>query len=145
MTRAHPTRRPTQAERTAAMKQRLIDAAISSLIENGYAHTTSVEVCRRAGVTRGALNHHFADLPALLIEVLERRCNGRNGACSRPGGGRHVLCSGRIAREAAVYPPGLCKAVLTGIAAQLRSDNKLRPGCFGIQAVDEEAEVHKSM
>lgn len=72
MTRAHPTRRPTQAERTAAMKQRLIDAAISSLIENGYAHTTSVEVCRRAGVTRGALNHHFADLPALLIEVLER-------------------------------------------------------------------------
>ena len=52
MTRAHPTRRPTQAERTAAMKQRLIDAAISSLIENGYAHTTSVEVCRRAGVTR---------------------------------------------------------------------------------------------
>ena len=80
-----------------------------------------------------------------LLEALSRRCTGRNGSCSRPGGGRHVLCSGKIARDAAIYPRGLCKAVLSGISAQLRADDRLKPGCFGIQAVDEEAEVLKNM
>jgi AcrR family transcriptional regulator len=70
-----PRKRPagarTQTERSADMKKRLVAAAIESLIDFGYAHTTSVEVCRRAGVTRGALNHHFSSTSALLIGVLE--------------------------------------------------------------------------
>ena len=80
-----------------------------------------------------------------LLEALGRRCTGRNGECSRPGGGRHALCSGPVAVEAAIYPRDLCKTVLSGISAQLRTDNRLKPGCFGIQAVDEDAEVHASM
>ena len=47
-----------------------------------------------------------------LFEILSKRCNGNGGDCSRPGGGRHVVCSGRRAIEAAQYPRGLCKAVL---------------------------------
>jgi AcrR family transcriptional regulator len=54
------------------MRRRLIDAAIESLVEHGYAQTTAVEICRRAGVTRGAFHHHFASLAALLTDVLER-------------------------------------------------------------------------
>ncbi len=61
----------TQAERSAAMRSRLVDAAIESLVEHGYAHTTAVEICRRAGVTRGALQHHFPSTSALFVEVLE--------------------------------------------------------------------------
>jgi AcrR family transcriptional regulator len=71
-TRKPARRAATQAERSDAMKRRLVEAAIASLIERGYAHTSAVEVCRRAGVTRGAFHHHFASIAALLTSVLEQ-------------------------------------------------------------------------
>ncbi len=64
--------RRTQTERSLSMRMRLIEATIESLVECGYTNTTAVEVCRRAGVTRGALLHHFADLTALFEASLER-------------------------------------------------------------------------
>jgi len=60
-----------QAARTAAMRARLIAATKQSLLEMGYGRTTAVEVCARAGVTRGALFHHFAGLPELFAATLE--------------------------------------------------------------------------
>jgi AcrR family transcriptional regulator len=66
--------RRAQAERTSAMRVRLIAAAKASLMESGYARTTAVEVCARAGVTRGALFHHFAGLPELFAVVLDEVC-----------------------------------------------------------------------
>jgi AcrR family transcriptional regulator len=66
---AMPERR-TQAERSGSTRRALIDAAIASLLERGWAGTTAVEVCARAGVTRGALVHHFPSLPALLAAAL---------------------------------------------------------------------------
>jgi AcrR family transcriptional regulator len=66
-----PTRtQRTQAERSRLMRARLVEAAIASLIERGYARTTAVEVCRRAGVTRGAFHHHFDSLSSLLAAAL---------------------------------------------------------------------------
>ena len=56
--------------RSQATRSRLVQATIDSLIEHGYSKTTGVEICRRAGVTRGALNHHFPDYSALLIDAL---------------------------------------------------------------------------
>lgn len=55
-----------------ATRAALVQAAIDGLVEVGYVRTTGVEVCRRAGTTRGALNHHFADHGELLVAVLER-------------------------------------------------------------------------
>ncbi len=60
----------TQEARSAAMRARLIRATIESLVDKGYAATTVVEVCKRAGVTRGALFHHFEDLADLLGAAL---------------------------------------------------------------------------
>ena len=42
-----------------------------------------------------------------LMATLCKRCQGKGGGCSRPQRGRHVTCSGRVAREAAIYPRGL--------------------------------------
>jgi AcrR family transcriptional regulator len=80
------TTRRTQAQRTSSMRMRLIGATIESLVERGYAHTTTVEVCRRAGVTRGALLHHFEDLSALFEASLEWLYDdmGRSGAADAP-------------------------------------------------------------
>ena len=53
-----------------------MEATVASLIEVGYARTTSVEVCRRAGVTRGALLHHFESLDDLFAATLAHLYEG---------------------------------------------------------------------
>jgi AcrR family transcriptional regulator len=71
-----PLRR-TQAERSASTQARLLDATIECLVERGWAGTSTTEVVRRAGVSRGAQVHHFPtkeDLVLAAIEhLLERR------------------------------------------------------------------------
>src|SRR5215468_7241624 len=49
----------TQEERSAAMRERLLDATIDCLVEYGYSGTTTTRVTELAGVTRGAQVHHF--------------------------------------------------------------------------------------
>jgi AcrR family transcriptional regulator len=63
--------RRTQAERSSATQQALVDAAIELLIERGWAATTTVAICERAGCTRGAVVHHYPSLSALLAHALE--------------------------------------------------------------------------
>lgn len=62
---------PTQAERSAAMRHVLVESAVELLIERGWAATTAVAVCERAGCTRGALLHHYPSLSALLAHALD--------------------------------------------------------------------------
>jgi AcrR family transcriptional regulator len=52
--------RRTQEQRSAETRRRILDATVLCLQEYGYAGTTTVRVVERAGVTRGALAHHFA-------------------------------------------------------------------------------------
>jgi AcrR family transcriptional regulator len=68
--------RTSQEERSQRTRQLLADSAIERLVESGYRGTTFVEVCRRAGLTRGAAHHHYRDLPALLLDAL-RMVNAR--------------------------------------------------------------------
>lgn len=68
--------RKTQEERSQRTRARLADAAIECLVERGYRGTTFVEVCRRAGLTRGAAHHHYRDLPALLHDAMRRLNEG---------------------------------------------------------------------
>ena len=73
-----------------------------------------------------------------LREALSLRCSGMHGYCSRHKGGRHRTVSGRLAREAAVYPFVLCKAILKGLQKQLRRDGLVQDHVYGIQPVWEE-------
>ena len=68
----------------------------------------------------------------MLLRALGKRCRGLHGRCSRPGGGTHEACSGKIARWAAVYPFELCRAILTGCRDQLRDDERYTVGLVGI-------------
>ena len=52
-------------------RRNLIEAAIDLLIERGVARVTFVEVARKAGLTRGAVHHHFADRTALLEAIID--------------------------------------------------------------------------
>ncbi|MCE1194553.1 MAG: TetR/AcrR family transcriptional regulator [Acidovorax sp.] len=57
-------------------RDRILDAAVQSLIEQGAARTTTLEVQKKAGVSRGALLHHFpthAELLSATVDDLVRR------------------------------------------------------------------------
>ncbi|MGY2067331.1 TetR/AcrR family transcriptional regulator [Blastococcus sp. SYSU DS0619] len=62
--------RRTQEQRRADTRGRLLAATIDCLVEHGYAGTTTQRVQDRAGVSRGALLHHFATKEALLVAAV---------------------------------------------------------------------------
>jgi AcrR family transcriptional regulator len=63
--------RKTQEERRTQTRRALISAARRLFADNGYAGTGTPEIVAEAGVTRGALYHHFADKEALFAAVVE--------------------------------------------------------------------------
>jgi AcrR family transcriptional regulator len=67
---AAPTRR-SNAERSAETQNRLLDATIECLIERGWAGTSTTEIVRRAGVSRGAQVHHFPAKEDLVLAAVE--------------------------------------------------------------------------
>jgi AcrR family transcriptional regulator len=63
--------RRTQAQRRATTTRALLDAARSLFAEKGYHGTAAEEIVRRAGLTRGALYHHFEDKKDLFRVVVD--------------------------------------------------------------------------
>jgi len=64
--------RRKQGERAAATREALIAAARRLFTERGYDGVGTEEIVRAAGVTRGALYHHFGGKAELLEAVYER-------------------------------------------------------------------------
>jgi AcrR family transcriptional regulator len=72
----------TQAERSEATRSALVGAARALFGERGYGAVGTEEIVARAGVTRGALYHQFADKRSLfraVVEALEQEVIGRVG------------------------------------------------------------------
>jgi len=61
----------TQQQRRDETRRALLDAAVESLIEVGFARTTTLEVQRRANASRGALLHHFPSKTELLVAAVD--------------------------------------------------------------------------
>src|SRR5512140_1920296 len=61
----------TQQQRRDETRRALLDAAVESLIEVGFARTTTLEVQRRADASRGALLHHFPSKTELLVAAVD--------------------------------------------------------------------------
>jgi AcrR family transcriptional regulator len=80
---------PTQAERSEATRGRLVATARRLFAEKGFAATSTEEILSEAGVSRGALYHHFSnktDLFRATFEAVEEELTARLLETATSGG-----------------------------------------------------------
>lgn len=82
---------PSQRQRRLATRGRILDAAVAVLIQHGYAATSTTRIVAEAGVSRGAMLHHFPTkavlMRAVLDHVLDRRLEDFHRALAHTGAG----------------------------------------------------------
>jgi AcrR family transcriptional regulator len=134
MQRTTPTRSPrSNRERTEATRHALLEAARALFVSKGYGDTSTPEVSVAAGITRGALYHHFTDKRDLFRHVLRREAEAvRNDiVASAPAGlsAYEALIAGSEAYLRAMAVPGRTRLLLLEGPAVL--------GLAEIAAIDE--------
>jgi AcrR family transcriptional regulator len=120
-------RRGPNAERRAATREKILDAAVRCLFEDGYAQTTTVAVAERAGVARGSLLHQFPTRIDLILEVAQyaARRQGvliRDGLAELPAGRERFVGSVDVTWRAFQSPES---RALTEIIIATRHDPEL--------------------
>ncbi|MEU1461260.1 TetR/AcrR family transcriptional regulator [Streptomyces sp. NPDC005706] len=72
--------RVPKQDRSRATRQRLLEAAVACLAEHGWAGSTVAVVAERAGVSRGAAQHHFPTREDLFTAAVEYVAEQRSTA-----------------------------------------------------------------
>ena len=108
--------RRSNRDRTEATRADLIAAARKLFTEKSYAETGTPEIVAAAGVTRGALYHHFADKQALFAAVVEQEARAVAQEIERASPpsleARDALIAGSDAYLAAMRVPGRTRLLL---------------------------------
>ncbi len=99
-----------------ASRERLLDAATTLMMIHGYAATSLDRVCEAAGLTKGALFHHFGSKEELAKAALERFCDGG------------VAMVRQARRTEAIGVTARLRELLDTFVA--RYDDPLRQGCL---------------
>jgi len=106
----------TNRERTENTQLALIEAARALFVSKGYGDTSTPEIARAAGITRGALYHHFADKRDLFRQVLAREALAVaadiEAAAPEQLGPREALLQGSEAYLDAMTVPGRTRLLL---------------------------------
>lgn len=75
--RRRATRRKTseqgswQAEKSHLMRMHILDATMQCLVSLGYSQTTTEKIAKQAGVSRGAMTHHFKSRAEVFAAAAE--------------------------------------------------------------------------
>lgn len=75
--------RGLQAEKSASTRARILESAIECLVQLGYSGFTTVEVAERAGVSRGAMLHHYKSKSEIVSATMEYLHEKRIGELRR--------------------------------------------------------------
>ena len=62
---------PKEQERSVRTRERLLDATLDVIFEEGWSGTSTNRICERAGVSRGAQTHHYPTKVELLLAAIE--------------------------------------------------------------------------
>jgi AcrR family transcriptional regulator len=119
----------TQQQRRDETRRALLDATVESLIEVGFARTTTLEVQRRADASRGALLHHFPSKTELLVAAVDHLAEMRAAELKVLAAG---LPDGRSRTDAVLELLWQCfSGTFFQVAMELRTaartDHELRP------------------
>ena len=131
-------------ERTEQTRQALIDAGRRIFVEKGYAETATPEIVAAAGVTRGALYHHFEDKKALFEAVI--KCEAQEVAKAIEASSaseqapRAALIAGASAYFTAMAQPGRTRLLLMEAPAVLGS-----PAVAAVDAENAEASLREGL
>jgi len=68
-----PTSGRLRTNDPAGVRKRILDATADAFQKRGYHATSTHDIVRAAGVTAGALHHHFPTKKALALNVIEER------------------------------------------------------------------------
>ncbi|MER8488542.1 TetR/AcrR family transcriptional regulator [Mesorhizobium australicum] len=108
--------RRSNRDRTETTRAELISAARELFTEKSYAETGTPEIVAAAGVTRGALYHHFADKQALFAAVVEQEAAAVAREIDRASppslSARDALMAGSDAYLTAMRVPGRTRLLL---------------------------------
>ncbi|MEU0087599.1 TetR/AcrR family transcriptional regulator [Streptomyces sp. NPDC006274] len=125
-----PTAKAPKQDRSRATRQRLLEAAVACLAEVGWAGSTVSVVAERAGVSRGAAQHHFPTREDLFTAAVEYVAEERSQAL------RELPSQDRTAVVAALvdlYTGPLFRAALhLWVAAS--NEEQLRPRVTELEA-----------
>jgi AcrR family transcriptional regulator len=128
-------REPRQ-DRSRATRQRLLEAAIECLAEVGWSGSTVAVVAERAGVSRGAAQHHFPTREDLITSAVEyvftqRVAMLRSHAVDLPPGPDRTRAVVDVVER--MYTAPLFRAAIhLWVAAS--SDERLRDRVVGLEA-----------
>lgn len=100
-TQARPGRegkraRRTQAERSAGTRERVLQAVVECIAEEGLPKASAARIAERAGVTWGAIVHQFGDKESLLLAVVERNIDDLERGISEAAAARRFTPRERI-------------------------------------------------
>ncbi|WP_243712798.1 TetR/AcrR family transcriptional regulator [Actinomadura sp. 6K520] len=123
--------RRTQEERRSRTQARLLEATMECLVDLGWSGTSTTEVARRAGVSRGAQQHHYPTKMVLVAAALEHLLEAQRLAYETafavlPAERRNV--SGALDLLWEVFRGRPAKALME-LAVAARTDDELRPLC----------------
>ena len=108
--------RRSNRERSDTTRAAILDAARGLFVTRGYADTSTPDIVAAAGLTRGALYHHFEDKKALFRAVAEREAisvaTSIEQATSRDLSAREALKVGARAYFDAMREPGRIRLLL---------------------------------
>ncbi|MFE6619321.1 TetR/AcrR family transcriptional regulator [Streptomyces sp. NPDC008086] len=126
--------RVPKQDRSRATRQRLLEAAVACLAEHGWAGSTVSVVAERAGVSRGAAQHHFPTREDLFTAAVEYVAEERSTALRAlfpegAAGDRRVVVSALVD----LYTGPLFRAALhLWVAAS--NEEQLRPRVTELEA-----------
>ncbi|HUO79079.1 MAG TPA: TetR/AcrR family transcriptional regulator [Steroidobacteraceae bacterium] len=88
-----------QAQKSAATRHRIVEATIRCFVDLGYAGTTTTAIAARAGLSRGAMLHHFPS-KAEVVRAAVEHLHGRRLKAFRKSLQRVVPADGDRVRQA---------------------------------------------